>query len=43
MLNSFAIKKMKARAVVGRGEEAPLRDPGSELLLGGADWWGVRE
>ena len=27
--------KMKARAVVGRGEEGPLCDPGSELLLGG--------
>ena len=26
--------KMKARTVVGRGEEGPLRDPGSKLLLG---------
>ena len=26
---------MKARTVVGRGEEDPLCDPGSELLLGG--------
>ena len=26
--------KMKARTVVGRGEEGPLCDPGSELLLG---------
>lgn len=26
---------MKARGVVGRGGEGPLRDPGSELLLGG--------
>ena len=26
---------MKARTVVGRGEEGPLWDPGSELLLGG--------
>ena len=28
--------KMKARTVVGRGEEGPLCDPGSELLLGGS-------
>ena len=28
--------KMKARAEVGRGEEDPLCDPGSELLLGGS-------
>ena len=27
--------KMKARTVVGRGEEGPLCDPGSELLLEG--------
>ena len=27
--------KMKARAEVGREEEGPLCDPGSELLLGG--------
>ena len=27
--------KMKAHTVVGRGEEGPLCDPGSELLLGG--------
>ena len=27
---------MKARTVVGRGEEGPLCDPGSELLLEGA-------
>ena len=27
--------KMKARTVVGRGEEGPLGDPGSDLLLGG--------
>ena len=26
--------KMKARAVVGMGEEGPLHDPRSELLLG---------
>ena len=26
---------MKAHTVVGRGEEGPLCDPGSELLLGG--------
>ena len=26
---------IKARAVVGRGEEGPLYDPGSELILGG--------
>ena len=26
---------MKARAEVGREEEGPLCDPGSELLLGG--------
>ena len=26
---------MKARTVVGMGEEGPLYDPGSELLLGG--------
>ena len=25
---------LKARIVVGRGEEGPLCDPGSELLLG---------
>ena len=28
--------KMKARAEVGREEEGPLCDPGSELLLGGS-------
>ena len=28
--------KMKARTVVGRGEEGPLCDPGSELLVGGS-------
>ena len=28
-------RKMKARTVVGRGEEGPLCDSGSELLLGG--------
>ena len=28
--------KMKARTVVRRGEEGPLCDPGSELLLGGS-------
>ena len=28
--------KMKARTVVGRGEEGPLCDPVSELLLGGS-------
>ena len=27
--------KMKARTVVGRGEESFLSDPGSELRLGG--------
>ena len=27
---------MKARTAVGRGEERPLCDPGSELLLGGS-------
>ena len=26
---------MKARTVVGRGQEGPLCDPGPELLLGG--------
>ena len=26
---------MKARTVVGKGEEGPLCDPGSELILGG--------
>ena len=26
---------MEACTVVGRGEEGPLRDPGSELQLGG--------
>ena len=31
----FAIK-MKARAEVGREEEGPLCDPGSEVLLGGS-------
>ena len=31
----FVDIKLKARAVVGRGEEDPLCDPGSELLLGG--------
>ena len=25
--------KLKARTVAGRGEEGPLREPGSELLL----------
>ena len=29
-------RKMKAHTVVGRGEEGPLCDPGSELLLGGS-------
>ena len=29
-------KKTKARTVVGMGEEGPLCDPGSELLLGGS-------
>ena len=28
--------KMKARAEVGREEDGPLCDPGSELLLGGS-------
>ena len=28
---------MKARTVVGRGEEGPRCDPGSELLLGGME------
>ena len=28
--------KMEARAEVGREEEGPLCDPGSELLLGGS-------
>lgn len=28
--------KIKARTVVGMGEEEPLCDPGFELLLGGA-------
>ena len=28
---------MKPRAVVGRGKEGPLCDPGSELLLGGRE------
>ena len=28
--------KMKARTVVGREDEGPLCDPGSELLLGGS-------
>ena len=35
MLTSFR-DKMKARAEVGREEEGPLCDPGSELLLGGS-------
>ena len=30
-------RKLKARTVVGRGEEGPLCDPGSELLLGGTE------
>ena len=34
LLICFAIK-MKARTVVGRGEEGALCDPGSELPLGG--------
>ena len=34
MLNSFRHNKMKARAVVGRREEGPLGDSGSELLEG---------
>ena len=29
--------KRKARTVVGRREEGPLRDPGSELLLTGME------
>ena len=33
MLNLLEIK-MKARTVVGSGDEDPLCDPGSELLLG---------
>ena len=28
--------KNEARTVMGRGEEGPLCDPGSELLLGGS-------
>ena len=32
MLNSPRDKKEGSTAVVGRGEEAPLCDPGSELL-----------
>ena len=28
--------KMKARAEVGREEDGPLFEPGSELLLGGS-------
>ena len=27
--------KMKARTVLGRGDEGPLCDPASEVLLGG--------
>ena len=30
----FSRYNMKARTVVGRGEEGPLCDSGSELLLG---------
>ena len=32
----FWREKNKARTVVGRGEEGPLSDPGSESLLGGS-------
>ena len=33
----LAMKKMKARTVVGRGWKGPLCDPGPELLLGGRE------
>ena len=33
---SFLAIKMKACTLVGRGEEGPLCDPGSKLLLGGS-------
>ena len=36
MLNFLAIKTKARATVVGRGEEGPLCDPGSELLLGGS-------
>ena len=35
-LTSFRDKKTKARAMGRMGEEGPLCDPGSELLLGGS-------
>ena len=35
MLGLLAMK-MKARTVVGMGEEGPLCDPGSALILGGS-------
>ena len=35
MLNFSRDKKEGTRTVVGRGDEGPLYDPGSELLLGG--------
>ena len=33
ILSTSRDKKMKARTVVGKREEGPLCDPGSELLL----------
>ena len=32
----YSRDNMRACTVVGRGEEGPLCDPGSELLLGGS-------
>ena len=36
MLKNYSRDQNEGDAVVGRGEEGPLCDPGSELLLGGS-------